>query len=106
MAAKIARAWREARLRLAGGVNSPVRAFDAVGGDPVFMKRGKGAYLFDIEGRRYIDYCLSWGALLFGHADTRTVSAICMQAANGVSELRAVGPVPAHDVVEAGQPGG
>ena len=78
-------AWREAKKCLAGGVNSPVRAFKAVGGEPVFMDRGRGAILTDIAGRRYIDLCLSWGALLFGHADPRTVRAVQRQAAKGTS---------------------
>jgi glutamate-1-semialdehyde 2,1-aminomutase len=79
------RAWSEAKKRLAGGVDSPVRAFKAVGGTPVFMAKGRGAELADIEGKRYIDYCLSWGALLFGHADTKTVAAIRSQAERGTS---------------------
>jgi len=70
---------------LAGGVNSPVRAFKAVGGEPVFMARGRGAALTDVAGKRYIDLCLSWGALLFGHADPGTVRAIQAQAAKGTS---------------------
>ena len=51
-----------------GGVNSPVRAFKAVEGNPVFMQQGKGARIFDVDGRGYIDYCLSWGPLILGHA--------------------------------------
>ena len=57
-----------ARKVLVGGVNSPVRAFKSVGGTPVFMKSGSGAYLTDADNRRYIDFCLSWGPLMFGHA--------------------------------------
>ncbi len=79
------KAWADAKTSLAGGVDSPVRAFKAVGGNPVFMARGKGAHLFDVENKRYIDYCLSWGALFFGHADTKTVSAIKAQADKGTS---------------------
>ena len=78
-------AWSAARKSLAGGVDSPVRAFKAVGGRPVFMAKGRGAHLFDIEGKRYTDYCLSWGALLLGHADPETVSAIKKQAVLGTS---------------------
>ncbi len=85
MASKLAHAWSAAKKTLAGGVDSPVRAFKAVGGNPIFMVKGKGAHLFDIESKRYADYCLSWGALLFGHADTKTVSAIKKQAAFGTS---------------------
>jgi glutamate-1-semialdehyde 2,1-aminomutase len=62
-----------------------VRAFKAVGGEPVFMARGRGAYLTDIEGKKYIDLCLSWGALLFGHADPETVRVVQAQAAKGTS---------------------
>ncbi len=79
------RAWQDAKKCLAGGVNSPVRAFKAVGGEPVFMDRGRGAVLTDISGKKYIDLCLSWGALLFGHADPATVKAIQWQAAKGTS---------------------
>lgn len=79
------RLWAEAQVRFVGGVNSPVRAFKAVGGEPVFMKRGKGAYLFDHQDRQYIDYCLSWGALLFGHADKETAKAIHAEALRGTS---------------------
>lgn len=79
------KAWADAQNHLAGGVNSPVRAFNAVGGTPIFSERAKGAILIDVEGKRYVDYCLSWGALLFGHADTTTVRAIAKQAAKGTS---------------------
>lgn len=66
-------------------MNSPVRAFKAVGGAPVFMTRGRGATLTDVFGKRYVDLCLSWGALLFGHADPATVRAVQAQAAKGTS---------------------
>lgn len=78
-------AWKRARTTLAGGVNSPVRAFKAVGGEPVFMAKGEGAYLTDIRGKRYIELCSSWGALLMGHAHPRTVAALKAQAARGTS---------------------
>jgi glutamate-1-semialdehyde 2,1-aminomutase len=68
-----------------GGVNSPVRAFRAVGGAPAFAARGQGAYLEDADGRRYIDYVQSWGALLFGHAREEIVSAAVEAAARGTS---------------------
>ena len=61
--------FREAKKYIPGGVNSPVRSFQAVGGEPLFIKRGKGAYLYVEAGKKYIDYCLSWGALIFGHAN-------------------------------------
>ena len=85
MASRLKRAWSDAKKSLAGGVDSPVRAFRAVGGNPVFMAKAKGAYLFDVENKRYTDYCLSWGALFFGHADAKTVSAVKTQAAKGTS---------------------
>ncbi len=64
-----------ARRVLVGGVNSPVRAFKAVGGCPRFIRSGSGPYLFDVDGRRYVDYCLSWGPLILGHARREVVSA-------------------------------
>ena len=68
-----------------GGVNSPVRAFKAVGGDPVFMARGAGAYLEDVDGRRYIDYMMSWGPLILGHAPPAVVAALQRAVADGTS---------------------
>ena len=79
----MANAWVEAKKHLVGGVNSPVRAFKAVGGTPVFMAKGRGPFLFDNHGRRYVDYCLSWGAILFGHADPQTVRVVQRRAAKG-----------------------
>lgn len=77
--------FRKATQILVGGVNSPVRAHAAVGGAPLFFQRGKGAYLFDVDGKRYIDYCLSWGALILGHAHSRIARAIARQSAKGTS---------------------
>ncbi|HEY7357516.1 MAG TPA: glutamate-1-semialdehyde 2,1-aminomutase [Ktedonobacterales bacterium] len=68
-----------------GGVNSPVRAFKAVGGQPRFIERGEGAYLYDVDGNRYIDYVLSWGPLIHGHAHPRVIEAITRAAARGTS---------------------
>jgi glutamate-1-semialdehyde 2,1-aminomutase len=69
-----------------GGVNSPVRAMKAVGLEaPLFVRRGEGAYLEDVEGRRYIDWVLSWGPLLFGHADSETLEAVSTAARDGTS---------------------
>lgn len=82
---KMETAWIEAKRHLAGGVSSPVRAFKAVGGTPVFMEQGLGPYLFDAQKRRYTDYCLSWGAILLGHADEGVVRAVSEQAAKGTS---------------------
>jgi glutamate-1-semialdehyde 2,1-aminomutase len=74
-----------ARQSIAGGVNSAVRAFKQVGGDPVFFARGAGAYLFDIDGNRYIDYVASWGPSILGHAHPAVVKAVCDTAATGMS---------------------
>ena len=74
-----------AQTLLAGGVNSPVRAFRAVGGNPLFIKRGEGAYLFDVDGNRYIDYVLSWGPLILGHAHPRVVAALHAVTKHGTS---------------------
>ncbi len=76
--------FQEARHRIPGGVNSPVRAFRGVGGDPVFFARGQGACLWDEDGRRYIDYVGSWGPMILGHADPRVVAAVQKAATNGL----------------------
>jgi glutamate-1-semialdehyde 2,1-aminomutase len=78
--------FARARRLIPGGVNSPVRAWRAVGDeDPFFVARGEGAYLEDVDGKRYVDWVMSWGALLFGHADTETVEAITEAARAGTS---------------------
>ncbi|MGB9752401.1 glutamate-1-semialdehyde 2,1-aminomutase [Roseiflexus castenholzii] len=77
--------FAEARSLFPGGVNSPVRAFRAVGGVPRFIARGEGAFLVDVDGNRYIDYVLSWGPLILGHAHPNVVAAIAEQAAHGTS---------------------
>ena len=68
-----------------GGVNSPVRAFRAVGGTPIFFREGRGARLVDEDGRQYIDYVGSWGPLILGHADAEVLAAIGKAAARGLS---------------------
>ena len=60
--------FNEAQSVIPGGVNSPVRAFSGVGGDPVFFKKAKGAYVYDEDGNQYIDYVASWGPMIVGHA--------------------------------------
>ena len=70
------RLYAEALDLLPGGVSSPVRAFRAVGGSPLFIDRGEGAYLVDVDGNRYVDYVLSWGPLILGHAHPRVVAAL------------------------------
>jgi glutamate-1-semialdehyde 2,1-aminomutase len=74
-----------ALARIPGGVNSPVRAFGGVGGEPFFVARGEGAYLVDTDGRRYVDYVQSWGASLLGHAHPKIVEAVQRAAADGTS---------------------
>ena len=74
-----------ARARIPGGVSSPVRAFDAVGGNPFFVARAEGAYLVDTDGRRYVDYVQSWGASILGHAHPALVEAVQRAAADGTS---------------------
>jgi glutamate-1-semialdehyde 2,1-aminomutase len=66
-------------------VDSPVRAFRAVGGQPLFIARGEGAYLVDVDGNRYIDYVLSWGPLILGHAHPQVVKALQTAVARGTS---------------------
>ena len=74
-----------ARQHIPGGVNSPVRAFKAVGGTPVFIDRSEGAYVFDCEGKRYIDYVLSWGPMIMGHNHPRVREAVIRQSEKGLS---------------------
>ncbi len=77
--------FERAQARIPGGVDSPVRSFASVGGDPFFVARGEGAYLFDTDGRRYIDYVQSWGASILGHAHPAVVDAVQRAAAAGTS---------------------
>jgi glutamate-1-semialdehyde 2,1-aminomutase len=76
---------KRAEQMIPGGVNSPVRAFAAVGGDPIFMARGQGAHVWDADGNEYIDYLGSWGPLILGHAAPEVVEAIISTARNGTS---------------------
>ena len=77
--------FAEAQQHIPGGVNSPVRAFRGVGGTPIFFKRGAGAWLYDEDERRYIDYVGSWGPMIAGHAHPAVVRAVQDAAANGLS---------------------
>jgi glutamate-1-semialdehyde 2,1-aminomutase len=78
--------FRRALELIPGGVNSPVRAMRAVGLDePIFMRRGEGAYIEDVDGNRYVDWVMSWGPLLFGHADPETIAAVVDAAERGTS---------------------
>jgi glutamate-1-semialdehyde 2,1-aminomutase len=102
--------FERAKRTIPGGVNSPVRAFGAVGGTPRFAVKGEGAYLEDADGNRYVDLCQSWGALLFGHGRKEIVDAAAEAAARGTSfgvptegevvlAERIVGMVPSVDQV-------
>ncbi len=82
---KSRRLFDRAGKMLIGGVNSPVRAFKAVGGQPIFIERGEGPFLFDVDGRRYVDLVCSWGACLLGHADPLVVEAVAEAAGKGLS---------------------
>lgn len=82
---KSARLLELARRVTPGGVHSPVRAFKAVGGTPRFIERGEGAYLFDVDGNRYLDFCCSWGPLILGHADPDVVAAVQKQVGRGMT---------------------
>lgn len=77
--------FEQAKQYIPGGVNSPVRAFRAVGGTPVFIERAKGAYLYDSEDKRYIDYVLSWGPMILGHAHPAILAAVTEKLQAGLS---------------------
>ena len=77
--------FNEAKKYIPGGVNSPVRAFKSVGGSPVFASKANGAYVYDEDGNRYIDYISSWGPMILGHAHPKVVRAISETAKNGTS---------------------
>ncbi len=77
--------FNEAQKYLVGGVNSPVRAFKAVGGTPLFIEKGKGSRVWDVDGNEYIDYVLSWGPLILGHAHDQVINAIKQVANYGTS---------------------
>jgi glutamate-1-semialdehyde 2,1-aminomutase len=77
--------FQEAQKYIPGGVNSPVRAFKSVGGEPVFIKRAKGAYLWDADDNQYIDYVGSWGPMILGHAHPEVIAAVQASVENGLS---------------------
>ncbi|WP_297978240.1 glutamate-1-semialdehyde 2,1-aminomutase [uncultured Capnocytophaga sp.] len=77
--------FKQAQEVLPGGVNSPVRAFNAVGGTPIFVEKAQGAYLYDADGNKLIDYIASWGPLLFGHAYAPVIEAVTQRAKKGTS---------------------
>ncbi|GAE30204.1 glutamate-1-semialdehyde 2,1-aminomutase [Alkalihalobacillus hemicellulosilyticus] len=82
---KSKQAFKEAKPLMPGGVNSPVRAFKSVKMDPVFMEKGEGTRIYDVDGNEYIDYVLSWGPLILGHADPQVISALKEAAEKGTS---------------------
>lgn len=77
--------FARARRVISGGVNSPVRAWKAVGGKPVFVNKAKGSKIYDVSGRKYIDYVLSWGPMILGHSHSKVTAAICGTAKRGTS---------------------
>src|SRR5712692_11112821 len=77
--------FMEALQLLPGGVNSPVRAFRAVGGEPVFIASASGPYLYDVDGNRYLDYVQSWGPMILGHAHPAVVDAVVQASKRGFS---------------------
>ena len=77
--------FKEAKLHMPGGVNSPVRAFKNINGNPIFFKKAKGAYLFDADNNKYIDYIGSWGPMIMGHSNPKIVNAISKQLKLGTS---------------------
>ena len=79
------RLFERAQLSIPGGVNSPVRAFKSVGGTPIFIEKAKGAYLFDVDGQKYIDYIASWGPMILGHSYAPVIKAIQQKAEDSTS---------------------
>src|SRR3989338_7066451 len=80
-----AKLFKEAKRYIPGGVNSPVRSFKAVGSSPVFIKRAKGSKIYSEDNRRFIDYCMSWGGLILGHAYPEVVKELEKTIKNGAS---------------------
>lgn len=78
-------AFERAKQIMPGGVNSPARAFGGVGGEPIFVDRAEGAYLFDVDGNRYVDYIGSWGPMILGHGHPEVVSSVASAIARGTS---------------------
>ena len=77
--------YREALAFMPGGVNSPVRAFNGVGGTPLFIERADGAYIYDVDQKAYVDYVLSWGPMILGHNDPDVADAVINAVRNGLS---------------------
>src|SRR5688500_20159826 len=96
---KSAKLFARAQQVIPGGVDSPVRAFKAVGGTPLFIRSASASHITDVDGRSYVDYVMSWGPLIHGHAPLSPVKAIADAARNGTS----VG-APTELEVELGEP--
>jgi len=79
------KAYTQACEVIPGGVDSPVRAFKSVGGTPPFIARGKGAYLYDVDDNKYLDFVQSWGPLIFGHCDSDIEEEVIKTVKNGLS---------------------
>ncbi|MBQ6224081.1 MAG: aminotransferase class III-fold pyridoxal phosphate-dependent enzyme, partial [Campylobacter sp.] len=79
------KAFTQAQKFIPGGVDSPVRAFGNVGSEPFFVKKAKGSYIYDIEGKKYLDFVQSWGPLIFGHCDKDIQKSVIKTAKNGLS---------------------
>ncbi len=77
--------FEKAQKSISGGVNSPVRAFKAVGGSPIYIEKGEGAWIYDVDGNKYLDFCCSWGPLILGHAHPEVVEAVKETAEKGTS---------------------
>lgn len=77
--------FNRAKELMPGGVNSPVRAFRAVGGHPFFVKKAEGPYLYDVDGNRYLDYVCSWGPGILGHAHPQVIEAVQKACADGLT---------------------
>ena len=82
---KSSEVFARAKQLMPGGVNSPARAFGAVGGDPIVFRRAEGTYLFDVDGNRYVDYIGSWGPMILGHRHPKVVEALEEALARGTS---------------------
>lgn len=85
LSAKQQQLFEQANKHIPGGVNSPVRAFNSVGGTPIFIEKAQGAYLWDVDGKRYVDYVGSWGPMILGHAHPDIIQAVQEAAQDGLS---------------------
>jgi len=76
--------YEQANLVMPGGVNSPVRAFNSVGGTPLFIEKADGAYIYDVDNKAYIDYVGSWGPMILGHNHPEIANAVCSAVHKGI----------------------